>query len=333
MKTVFLGEKSDKIFAAYSDAVKQRIRTFAELPDFVVAKSELNKYAEYLSECEYAFATWGMLKLSEEEIKKYLPKLKAVFYAAGTVQYFAKPYLRCGVRVFSAWRANAVPVAEFTVAQIVLANKGYFTASARCKKNQLSAYMHTLKHCGNYESIVGVVGCGVIGSMVCERLQGYNCKVLVYDKFIADERIAQLGAIRAVSLEQIFSECDVITNHLADKDELCNIFNYELFRLMKPYSTFINTGRGRQVDDAGLAKALREDKTRTALIDVVRGDVVNPLNPLIRCKNAFVTPHIAGSLSNEIHRMGELMAAEAESFDCGRTSENEVTLKMLETMA
>ena len=63
-----------------------------------------------------------MPEFTEDEIKTYLPNLKAIFYGAGSVQSFARPFLNCGVRVFSAWAANAIPVAEFTVAQIILAN-------------------------------------------------------------------------------------------------------------------------------------------------------------------------------------------------------------------
>lgn len=79
----------------------------------------------------YLFSTWGMPALGKEQIRAYFPSLKAVFYAAGSVQGFAREYLEAGVQVFSAWAANAVPVAEFTVAQILLAGKGYFQGLRR----------------------------------------------------------------------------------------------------------------------------------------------------------------------------------------------------------
>ena len=72
-----------------------------------------------------------MPALGKEQILAYFPSLKAVFYAAGSVQGFAREYLEAGVQVFSAWAANAVPVAEFTVAQILLAGKGYFQGLRR----------------------------------------------------------------------------------------------------------------------------------------------------------------------------------------------------------
>ena len=77
------------------------------------------------------FSSWGMPALTEAQIAAHFPNLEAVYYAAGTVQYFARPFLKRGVRVFSAWAANGVPVVEFTVAQIVLAGKGYFQSLRR----------------------------------------------------------------------------------------------------------------------------------------------------------------------------------------------------------
>ena len=75
-----------------------------------------------------------MPALSEAEIAEYLPNLRAVFYGAGSVQYFARPFLSRGVRVFSAWAANAVPVAEYAVAQIVLSGKGFYQAVRRYER-------------------------------------------------------------------------------------------------------------------------------------------------------------------------------------------------------
>ena len=92
-------------------------------------KQDLIDHTERFSDTEYIFSTWGMPRLSETEIKEYLPSLKCVFYAAGSVQSFAAPFLNCNIRVFSAWAANAIPVAEYTVAQIILANKGFFRCS------------------------------------------------------------------------------------------------------------------------------------------------------------------------------------------------------------
>ena len=126
MKIALLGSNKGKFNLVFSEDVMNKLKQYGEVSPELINKGSLERHKDFLSECEVAFSTWGMLKLSEEEIKKYLPKLKIIFYAAGTVQYFAKPFLNCGVRVFSAFAANAVPVAEYTVSQIILASKGFY---------------------------------------------------------------------------------------------------------------------------------------------------------------------------------------------------------------
>ena len=87
--------------------------------------------AGQIRDAQVLFSTWGMPVLTREQWADAAPKLEAVFYGAGSVRYFAEPLLSGGVRVFSAWQANGIPVTEFTVAQIILANKGFYGAARR----------------------------------------------------------------------------------------------------------------------------------------------------------------------------------------------------------
>lgn len=332
MKLALISEERWNLERVYPRQLQERLAACGELYEPVLTASNLEKHRAFTEKCEALFSTWGMAQLSAEQIKSFFPRLRAVFYAAGTVQYFARPFLECGVEVFSAWKANAVPVAEFAFAQIVLANKGYFQSARKCKHNQLGARRIVEKHPGNYRARIGVIGVGSIGSLVCERLKALDCEVLAYDPFLSEERARQLHVTLA-ELPVIFRSCDVITNHLANKDELAGIFDYALFSQMKPYATFINTGRGRQVVEKDLTRALREEPGRTALLDVLSTETYPPFHPLLRRKNAFLTPHVAGSMSQEVWRMAEYMLEEFERWSSGEETRYGVTLESLATMA
>nr|MBQ4320492.1 glycerate dehydrogenase [Clostridia bacterium] len=80
-------------------------------------------------------------------------------------------------------------------------------------------------------------------------------------------------------------------------------------------------------------KALKEVPTRCAVLDVTFPEPAAPESPFYTMPNVYLTPHIAGSLGNEVHRMAEYMAEEAIAFEEGRPTRYGVTLKMLETMA
>ena len=312
MKTVFTG--GQVLHHVYTD---DTVRKICEISGSVPVFSD-----DIPSDAEVLFTTWGMRSYTNEYIRSNFPKLKYIFYGAGTVQGFAKPFLENGVRIFSAWQANGVPVAEFTVSQILLCGKRYFDIFTGAKGTPR----------GNYGLKVGIVGLGTIGTLVCRMLRQYKLDVYAYDKFLPDSAFEKLGVKRA-GLDEIFSECDVISNHLANNDQTRGIISRELLSNMKDDAYFINTGRGAQVDHDALYDALCGSALRTALLDVTEPEPLPSEHPLLHCKNALISPHIAGSLGDEVGRMGEYMCGEYERIMTGKEPLYEVTAEMLEVMA
>ncbi len=284
---------------------------------------------------EYLFSTWGFPTLSEEEIAARLPRLTCLFYAAGSVQAFARPLLARGVTVVSAAAANGIPVAEYTVAQILLANKGFFGAARLCSSSlddRNAAHAHFAAHPGNYGTAVGLIGLGVIGAEVARRLRDYRLTVLAYDPYCAPERAAALG-VTLVSLHELFSRCTVISNHTPNLPATRGMLNYPLFARMPAYATFLNTGRGAQVVEDDLVRALTEVPTRTAVLDVTDPEPPAADQPFYALPNVILTPHIAGSAGDECYRMGESMLDEARRHLAGEPLQHAVTMDMLSVMA
>ncbi len=331
MKIALFGTNALQFSKVYTSDVLKKLAEYGELSPKINRKN-LRENAEFLKNCEIAFSTWGMPKFTKEEIAEYMPKLKAVFYSAGTVQYFARPFLESGIKVFSAFAANAVPVAEYTFAQITLAAKGYYQSEKYYRILPLRSLIFANSSTGNFNCKVGLVGLGAIGQMVAERLMALDVDVYAYDPFVSKERAEELG-VSLIDLETLFSECDVISNHLANKPELKNIFNYRLFRKMKKHSTFINTGRGAQVAEYSLALSLLLHPSKTFVADVIKKEYFPYINPLFWCPNAILTPHIAGSTGNEPQRMAYYMMEEMERFLSSSETKYEVTLEALERMA
>lgn len=329
MRSIFLCNKKNSVEKVYAEG-------FAKLPEVerkVYTSADVIAEPAAFADVEYIFSTWGMPVMSEEEIKKCFPSLKCVFYAAGSVQAFARPFLACGVKVFSAWAANAIPVVEYTLAQIILANKGFFAHSREMKKgNREACKVMKARYPGNYGENVGIIGVGMIGSQVAERLKGYKLNVLAFDPFLSNERAEALG-ITKCSLHELFERCRVITNHMANNEQTKGMLNYECFSKMLPYSTFINTGRGAQIVEDDLVRVLTERPDITAILDVTYPEPPAEGHAFYSLPNCFLTPHIAGSLCSETHRMAEYIIEEYERYASGTACLYEVTAKMLETMA
>ena len=331
MKAIYLVQSKPTLNAVYAQSLRDELSAhYGEM--LVLSKNELEANLDALRDTEFIFSTWTMPSLSEDEIAHYFPSLRAVFYGAGSVQGFARPFLNRGIAVHSAWAANGVPVAEYTVAQIILANKGFFTNQIWCKRDRSVCGSITTNHRGNYGCSVGLIGCGMIGSIVAEMLKSYNLKVLAFDPFLSPERAEALG-VTMVDLPTMFSECTVISNHLANNAQTRGMLDYSLFSRMGAHATFINTGRGAQIVEDDLVRALTEVPTRVALLDVTDPEPPRADSPFFSMENIILTSHIAGSQQDEFYRMSEYMRDEAYAFEQGQPTRYGVTLKMLETMA
>lgn len=331
MKAIFLCENERNINYVYGPKQQAALRALTGLEGHAYTLDEARRSKE-AREVEVIFSTWGMPKVDYEEIAEVFPALRAVFYAAGSVQGFAEPFIRRGIAVFSAWQANAVPVAEYTLAQIILAAKGYFRVQALCRTSRTDAAALCSNYTGMYDIRVGLLGLGAVGGAVARLLKGFECEVYAYDPFASEGKLAELGVKRA-DMKQIFAECDVISNHLANLPETRGIIKREHIFSMKEYATFINTGRGPQLDEGDLLAKLRQCSGVTALLDVLSDEGNSDANPLNALPNCFITPHIAGSMGNEVRRMAQYMVEEYERWAGGGELRWQVSAQMLATMA
>jgi len=120
-----MGRDPLQIEEVYGGRRKERIAGLCRLYPALLGPEELLQHFDDLRELEIIFSTWGMLPLGPAELDR-LPSLKIVLYGASSVKQFAGPFLDRDIVVVSAWSTNAIPVAEFVLAQILLAAKGYF---------------------------------------------------------------------------------------------------------------------------------------------------------------------------------------------------------------
>ncbi|MBO5212035.1 MAG: hydroxyacid dehydrogenase [Clostridia bacterium] len=333
MKAIFLTNTKSNIEYVYG---QKNIDKIAELTDIdlnVYCEEDILAEPEKFKNVEYIFSTWGMPGGGDISLTDYLPNVKALFYAAGSVKYFAPEYFRKNVRITSAYAANAVPVAEFTVAEILLANKGFYQASIMAKaKDHESAGEISRAHCGNYDAKIGIVGAGMIGRKVIELLKPYRLDILIYDEFLNDEQAKAIGG-RKCDLETLFKECDVVSNHLANVPATVGIFKKKHFEMMKQNATFINTGRGAQVDEDAMLDVLSKRKDICAVLDVTVEEPPKADSAFYTLDNVFLTPHIAGSQANEVRRMAEIIVSEFENYINSEKMVYEITPEKLEKMA
>jgi phosphoglycerate dehydrogenase-like enzyme len=334
MKAIFMSSNPSKLDAVYTAPIRTKLENRIEFIEQMTSfkPEDTAKRENELKTVDFIFSTWGMPRFDRPFIANYLPNVKALFYGAGSVQSFAREFLEENRIVISAWGANAIPVAEFTVSQIILAAKGYFqtfkhTSVDKWVNRRAGGYFP-----GNYKTKVGIIGAGMVGCAVIKLLKNYMFDIYVFDPFLSDEKAVTLGVTKA-TLGYIFSECLVISNHLANNAGTAGMLDGKLFSLMQSNAAFINTGRGAQVVEADLADAMRDGPDRIALLDVTEPEPPVEGSELYKLENVFLSPHIAGGIGLEVQRMGEYMYNEFCAYLDGRPLTYSVSLKMLETMA
>ena len=142
------------------------------------------------------------------------------------------------------------------------------------------------------DKTVGILGCGRIGSLVLEKLKGFNFKILIHDPYLSDERKAQLDA-KFVDMETLLKESDIITIHAALTEETLNLIGEPQLKQMKPTAHLVNTSRGGLVDTDALAKAIREKWIAGAGIDVYVKEPPDPDFPLFGLNEVTLAPHLS----------------------------------------
>ncbi len=324
-----VGHAGETIESIYGPERMAAVGHMTRLFPRTVNRENIEECLPQLRDLEVIFCTWGMFPLSEAQLDQ-LPKLSAVFYAAGTVGYFAPAMLQRGITVVSAWAANAVPVAEFTLGQILLANKGYFRNVHEYDGAQ--AYAGAFRGRGNFGQTVSILGAGQVGRKLIELLRPFHLRVLCFDPYLSHKGAELLG-VEKVELREAFARGNVVSNHLADVAGTARLLGGALLGSMPPNATFINTGRGATVNHDQLFEVMRARPDLTALLDVTDPEPLPRSAPLRGLPNVRISSHIAGSIGDEVERNSALALQEFYAWRSGQPLRYAITLQMLETMA
>ncbi|MEV4970345.1 hydroxyacid dehydrogenase [Streptomyces scopuliridis] len=269
-----------------------------------------------LADVEILITGWGCPPL-DRAVLDLAPRLRAVAHTAGTIRgHITEACWERGIEVSSAAAANALPVAEYTVAMILLSGKralerarGYRAARDR------DDWLGMTGNVGNYGRTVGILSASLIGRRVIELLRPYDFRVLLHDPYVSDEEAAALG-VRPVGLGELFTRSDTVSVHTPLLPATRGLVSRELLSSMRPDSVLINTSRGAVVDQDALTDVLKQERIR-AVLDVTEPETLPPDHPLWTCENALITPHLAGSQGNETRRLADLAVGEVERWAAG----------------
>lgn len=319
----------DLFDAVYTPETRKHIQSLIEIEDEVVDLTTMPAD----DQVEVLLGGWGMQELTEEVLDK-LPNLKVIFYAAGTMKGIVTDGVwKRGIRITTANQANAQPVAEFALGQILIAMKNTYALARQVKENQgyLIGPMRD-DITGLYQTTVGITSLSAIGKQVIQLLKPFDVNIQVYDPYGTEEVADQLG-VSLVSLETLFASSDVVTIHTPLLPDTEKMVNKDLLASMKQNTTLINTARGGLINEEALVAVLKDRTDLTAVLDVTNPEPPEKGSVMYDLDNIVLTPHIAGSAGAERKRLGDAMAGEIAQYLEKDQLSFEVTEDMFNKMA
>lgn len=273
-----------------------------------------------LRDTEVLVTGWGAPPLDRSLLEK-APRLRAVLHFGGSLRHIAEPseliaFAERGVQLGNAGDANAVPVAEYTFAMIILAGK-----HARASEQLYRAHRAPIDRelafpdSGNFRNRIGIIGASRIGRKVLALLASLDADISVFDPSLSAEEIEALGAT-STTLPELMARNDIVSLHVPVTPSTINMIDAPLLRSLPHGATFINTSRGVLVDQDALIAELRTGRIN-AVLDVTWPEPLPAESQLWDLENVTLTPHIAGSMGRELHRLGEHVLAEVERISRG----------------
>ena len=274
---------------------------------------------------------WGTPRLTQELLAQ-LPELRLVAHTAGSVRFLLPDdVLECGVRVSHAAAVMAEAVAEHVIALALLGLQRQQEMDARMRKGEWDSIRESVPRRMLGAQLIGVWGAGRVGQEVTRLLRAFGCRVLVADPYLDATSAGKLGA-ELVSLEELFSQADVVSLHAALLPETRGLIGAEMLARLRDGALLINTGRGALVDEAALLAELSGGRIRAAL-DVFTEEPLPPDSPLRALPSVVLSPHMAGHTEETHLRQGQAMVDEIVRFIRGEPLRYEVSQELFAVMA
>lgn len=179
---------------------------------------------------------------------------------------------------------------------------------------------------------LGIIGLGRVGRALAERAQAFGMTEIAYDPFVPERLAKHLGLPLVPRVEELYARADFISLHALITPETEGMINAEAIAKMKPGVRIINAARGKLVNSADLAEALRSGRVAGAAIDVYEVEPPPPDNPLLGLPNVIYTPHLGASTYEAQAAVGIQAAEELVHYLLEGKAENVRNKELLEEL-
>ena len=201
--------------------------------------------------------------------------------------------------------SNAVAVAEHVMFMLLNISKRKDMYDSSVKSGRFDERNKLPKTIELWNKNILIAGFGRIGQCLIKRCKGFEMNVFVYDPYISNEIIENLGGKKVDNLAETIKSMDAISLHIPLNNETENLINYDLLKTMKKNCIIINAARGGIINEEDLNKALNENLIFGAGLDVFTVEPPSKDNPLLNNPKVMLSPHTAAFTEECMTRMGK----------------------------
>lgn len=308
----------------------ERLRKSGELKIYDRDDFSDEAYAvDFVKGSTIIITSWGSPKLTQPYLDA-CPDLKAIIHGAGTIKpILSDEAIALKPRCTSSACAIGEGVAESALAFAISACKKFYWLNEDTHNKLWAENKNSVVDF--YDIKVGVISGGFVGRHMVKLLKNFHVDVLMYDPILSKEQIAEIGAEK-VELNELLSQCDVISIHAPSIPATDNMINKDNLPLIKDGAVLINTSRGSVIEEPALIEELKTGRFY-ACIDVTNPEPPLPENELRELRNVILTPHLAGTATNGKRRIALHVCEEIERFLRGEKMKTEIDLDKLSQMA
>lgn len=295
-----------KILVTSNSFGKQNSEVFDQLQEAGI-KVIRNNTGRMMTEAELMEQTAevdGIILGTEEFGRKIIEnakKLKVVSrYGVGIDNVDVQCLKEKGIELRITKNANSDAVADHTLGLMLAVAHNLAKADRSCRAEKWSKSTSL----DLYEKTVGIIGFGSIGKKVSERVKGFRCQVIAFDKYFDEDYIRENKIIKA-DIDSILSQADFISLHLPSVPEYAGFLNQESFAKMKKTAIVINTARADLIDHPALYQALKDGVIAGYGCDVFAEEPKID-KTLITFDNVVMTPHMAAVTIGAINEMSRM---------------------------
>lgn len=256
-----------------------------------------------------------------ESFLKHAPKLQFIARSGAGMENIDTSYcLKHNIQLFNAPEGNRNAVGEHALGMLLALLNKFIQGDTQVRQGIWDREGNRGEELDGKN--VGIIGYGNNGRAFAKKLRGFDCKVLVYDKYlpaIADDFVTQ------VSLEQLYQEADVISFHIPQNQETLYWANEDFFKSLAKPIYLLNLSRGKIVDTQALLYAISRGQVKGAGLDVLEfekasfekfadSERLSIFNELIATDKVILTPHVGGWTKESYFKLSDVLADKILAF-------------------